>query len=119
MKYGLKQNFVKFLPLHALLLLLSFSGVLLKFASQHSIPSFGFLAFYTAALCIMAVYAILWQSVLKKIKLTLAYANTAIVIVYGYTWAFLIFGEVIRTNMVVGAGLIIAGIVVLVSKNAK
>ena len=97
----------------------SFTGVFLKLASRHSFFSFNFVAFYAVALCFLVLYAVLWQIVLRKLRLSVAYANTGIKIVYGFTWAYLLFGEIITVNMLVGAGLIIAGILILVTKDAR
>ena len=67
-------------------------------------------------LCLM-LYAVLWQCVLKKFPLTTAFANKAIVVVWGIIWGWLWFEEAVTWNKVVGAAVIIAGILIVVREN--
>lgn len=106
-----------FLLLHAILLLYSVSGILSKFASQQEFLSLGFILFYGGVLCLLFLYAVLWQQVLKKIPLTTAFANKAIVLVWGILWGVLFFHETIRLGKVLGALVIGIGIYVVVTAN--
>ena len=47
--------------------------------------------------------------------LTVAFANKAVVIIWGIVWGMLFFGETLRISMVVGSVIIIAGIYLVVS----
>ena len=58
---------------------------------------------------------LLWQQVLKRMPLTVAFANKAVVIIWGIVWGMLFFGETLRISMVVGSVIIIAGIYLVVS----
>jgi drug/metabolite transporter (DMT)-like permease len=53
---------------------------------------------------------------LKKFSLFVAYSSKGIVILWGLIWAVLFFQEKIKINNIIGAVIIIIGIV-LVSKN--
>lgn len=57
-------------------------------------------------------YAIGWQQILKRMPLTVAFANKAITVVWGMLWGFLLFGEEITWQMVVGAIVVITGVVI-------
>ena len=99
------------LALHILLLLYSSSGVLSKSAALRPPMSFGFVALYAGMLAVLFVYAIGWQQVIKRLPLTLAFANKAIYVVWGIVWGVLLFGERLTPGMVAGAVLVMAGIV--------
>lgn len=105
-----------FLMLQGILLLYSFGGIFSKKAAQYPIFSNKFFAFYGTVIAILFIYAILWQQLLKRIPLTVAFSNKAIVIIWGMLWGRLFFGENISFKMVLGATIIICGIY-LVEKN--
>jgi drug/metabolite transporter (DMT)-like permease len=64
---------------------------------------------------VLFVYAILWQQILKVFPLTVAFANKAIVILWGIIWGYWVFGEILRWGMILGAAVIVAGIYLVVS----
>lgn len=99
------------LALHVLLLVYSLAGFFSKNASRQDPFSFEFVALYAGMLAILAIYAIGWQQILKRIPLTLAFANKAVTVVWGIVWGVLFFGETVTWPMVVGAVLVIAGVV--------
>jgi hypothetical protein len=69
--------------LHASLLLYSIGSVFSKLASQEDFLSLGFIFFYGLFLMVLFVYALLWQQILKRFPLTVAFANKAITILWG------------------------------------
>ena len=89
-----KANY--YLLLHILLFVFSFTGVLSKFASKQEFLSIKFCVFYAGIICILGVYAIVWQQILKHIPLTTAFCNKAVGIIWGIIWGFLIFKETIK-----------------------
>lgn len=100
------------LGLHLLLAVFSLSGIMSKLASGFPFMSLEFIACYGGMIAILGVYAIGWQQVIKRIPLTTAYANRAITIVWGIVWGFLFFGEDISVFKIVGAGIVLAGVLV-------
>lgn len=99
------------IALHVLLFFYSFSGFTSKFAAQQPTMSFGFFAWYGAMLAVLAVYALGWQQILKRLPLTVAFANKAVTVVWGIVWGVLLFGESVTVPMVIGGILVIAGVV--------
>lgn len=111
-------NFILiFLALHISLLLSSLSGVCSKMAANQSFLSFGFFLYFGLVLVIMFVYAVVWQQILKRMPLTVAYANRPVSLVWGMIWGALIFKERITWNMILGAGIIFLGIYLVVSEH--
>lgn len=102
------------MALHIELLLFSLGGVCTKMASQYDFLSFWFIFFYGLVILNLGVYAIVWQQIIKKLPLNTAYSNKAITIVWGILWGFLFFREQITWNMIVGALIVIVGVVLVV-----
>ena len=57
------------------------------------------------------------MQIIKHLPLTTAYANKAIGIVWGILWGIIIFGEQIKWNMIVGAVIVIAGVILVVKSD--
>ena len=76
-----------------------------------------FFGWYALVLVIMFGYAVIWQQVLKRMPLTVAYANRPVSLVWGMIWGALIFSERITWNMILGAGVIFIGILLVVTSD--
>ncbi len=97
--------------LHLLLALFSVSGVLSKLASRHPFMSAPFVLCYGGSLAILAVYAIGWQQIIKRMPLIAAYANRAVTLVWGIVWGVLFFGEGVTPLKLLGAAIVLSGVV--------
>lgn len=106
--------------LHISLLFSSLSGVCSKLASRHTdnIISVPFLFWFGLVFVIMFGYAIVWQQILKRMPLTVAYANKPVTLIWGIIWGSLIFGEKITWNMLLGAVVIFGGIYLVTSQGS-
>ena len=98
------------LLLHVLLLGLSLANVASKRAAGYAFLSPGFIACYGAMMCVLVLYALGWQQVIKRLPLSTAYANRGITVVWGVIWGLVFFSERITVGKVVGSLLIVAGI---------
>ncbi|MBQ5432350.1 MAG: EamA family transporter [Treponema sp.] len=107
------KNIALFLFMHAGFLLYSFYTVLGKFASAYNFLSIEWILFYCGLLLIIFIYAILWQQVLKHIELSVATANKAATIIWGMFWSSLFFKEEITIKKIIGALIVLAGIILL------
>ncbi len=108
-----------YLLLHISLLFSSLSGVCSKLASGYTdrIFSLQFIFWFGLVFVIMFGYAVIWQQILKRMPLTVAYANRPVTLIWGIIWGALIFGEKITWNMIAGAVIIFAGIYLVTSEN--
>lgn len=104
-----------YVALHIELLMFSLGGVCSKMASGHPFLSLPFIFWYGLVILNMGIYAIVWQQIIKHLPLTTAYANKAITIVWGILWGVIFFKELVTWNMIVGAVIVIAGVIVVVS----
>ena len=104
----------KYSLLYFNLLLYSLFLVLARFAGSYPLVSRSAILIYFACFFVLGMYAILWQQVLKRFPLMVAYANRAIIIPLSMLWGVLLFNERITWNMVLGAAIIIGGIMLVV-----
>lgn len=77
-----------------------------------------FILFYSLVLLDLAVYAIVWQQILKELPLVSAYANKAVTVIWGLIWGMVIFKESLTIWNVIGAIVIIIGIYIVVRADA-
>lgn len=105
--------------LHMLLMVYSCSGIFSKLASGVPFLSLEFCGFYLCVLALLGLYAIGWQQVLKRLPLTTAFSNKAVTIVWGIIWGCVFFGESVTLGKVIGAILIIAGVVLFSYADAE
>ncbi|MDO4189825.1 MAG: hypothetical protein Q4D29_12650 [Lachnospiraceae bacterium] len=87
--------------LHGLLMIYSLSSVLSKKASAEAFLSVPFCMYYAGIIFLMMIYAIGWQQIIKKMPLTLAFANKAVAVVWGIVWGFLLFAEKITLGKII------------------
>lgn len=99
------------LTLQAVVVIYTFSTIIGKFAAgQEGIT---FLLYYGAEAAVLGVYAILWQQMIKKFDLSVAYANRAAALAWSLLWAVLIFGEQLTVKKAAGVALVIAGTIIV------
>lgn len=103
-----------FLILHIFLGIYAMSSVCSKLAARQAFLSIPFLLLYGGMLAALVVYAFGWQQVIKHLPLTTAYANKAVTVVWGILLGFLLFDETVTPRQVLGAVIIVAGIVLFV-----
>ena len=110
-----KLNLKDFLILQAVVVIYTVSGVLGKLAamSAEGADGWGFLLLYGAEIGVLGVYAVLWQQVIRKVELTVAYANRAVALLWSLLWAVFLFGEKITAAQLLGIALVIIGTAVI------
>lgn len=101
------------LILQLIIIIYTFSGVAAKFASGSDFLSLNFILFYGIEIAILGVYALIWQQIIKKFDLSVAYANRSIAILWSMLWAFLIFKEDISVQNIIGVLVVIAGTIII------
>lgn len=110
-----RNDGIKYLiVLNILLAVYSLSGVCSKMAAQNEFLSFWWLFWYALVIINLGVYAIVWQQIIKHLPLNTAYANKAVTIAWGILWGALFFHETVKWNMIVGALIVIVGVIVVV-----
>ncbi|MCR4755109.1 MAG: DMT family transporter [Lachnospiraceae bacterium] len=100
--------------LHIMFMLFSLGAVASKTAANSEFLSPRFLFFYGIVLVGLAIYAIVWQQMLKRLPLVTAYANKAVTVVWGIIWGRVFFGEAVTPRKVIGAIIVISGVCIVV-----
>lgn len=88
-------------------------GICTKMAAMQPTGSWPYLLWFASAVAIIAVYALLWQQVLRRIELSTAYMFKGTTLIFTMLIAALLFGEVITVTNIIGSAIIICGIVLL------
>lgn len=111
----MKSGYKYMIILHILLGVYSLTGVASKFAAGEEFMSFKFILFYGLSLFGLFIYAFVWQQIIKHMPLITAYANKGVTVIWGILWGYFIFSEEITIRKIIGAVIIIAGIVLIVT----
>ena len=73
----------------------------------------GFILCYGIEILILGVYAILWQQIIKRFDLSVAYANRSIALLWSMIWAVLLFHETVTVKNLIGVVIVIAGTMIV------
>ena len=114
-----KKKIKTIILLELVFFIYSISSLLSKMATQNNPTIQKIIIFYMLALFMLGIYAIIWQQILKKMPLSVAYANKGTVIIWGMIWGSFIFNEKITVGMIIGSIIIIIGIVVMMLGEKK
>lgn len=114
-----KIKWKDFLMLQLVFFIYSISSIVSKMASGEEFFSLGFLFFYGLDIMVLGIYALLWQQVIKKFELSVAYANKAITLLWAPIWGIILFQEQITPGKVAGILLVMVGIVILNSGEVR
>jgi len=108
----LKTKWKDILGLQGIIVIYTFSSIFAKMASGQT-TVFSFLLFTGLEFVCLAVYALLWQQTIKRLELSVAYANRAMVLLWSMIWAVVVFHNEITVKNMLGVLLVIAGTFVI------
>lgn len=101
----------KLIVLQLVVMIYTLSSIVAKIASGKELFSPAFILLYGLEVVILGIYAILWQQMIKKFPLSVAYANRAMALLWSGIWAFFIFEEVLTWKQLLGMLLVVIGTV--------
>lgn len=105
--------------LQAVIVIYTISGVMSKEASKSQGSLTRFLFFFGMEFVILAVYAVLWQQIIKRFELSVAYANRSMAVVWSMVWAVVFFHDTITIQNIAGVLLVVVGTFIVNTENAK
>ena len=82
-----------------------------KYAAQQEFMSMPYCLALCGAIGVMGMYAICWQQVLKRIDLSTAYMFKGTSLIFVILLAYALFGEAITMMNIIGAVVIVLGII--------
>lgn len=96
--------------LQGVVIIYTISGVMSKEASASGKDLLRFLFFFGLEFVLLGVYALLWQQMIKRFEISVAYANRSMAAVWSMVWAVVFFHDTITLQNIVGVVLVVAGI---------
>lgn len=88
----------------------SIVGILTRSAAMYPFLSWQYILFVAGAVGVIGLYAILWQQIIQRMDISLAYMFKGLGVVFALLICHYVFGEIITLKNIVGAVIIIAGI---------
>ena len=107
------KNLFNIIMLQFSVMVYSLSTVAGNMAAKYDFLSPGYILFFGLDFFILGVYAILWQQIIKKFQLSVAYANKAMTLLWSMVWNFMIFSQGITVKKVIGVLVVMAGVIVM------
>lgn len=98
-----------FIFLQIIVMIYTLSGVCAKYASGTDFLSIQFILFYGCEILILGIYAVLWQQIIKKFDLSIAYANRSCALLWSMIWSVLFFKEIVTLKNILGVFIVILG----------
>ena len=112
-KMNQKISLKNIIVLQAVVIVYTLSSVVAKLATGEEIFSFSFFLFYGLEIAILGVYAILWQQMIKRFDLSVAYANRAMAVLWSAVWAVVLFREELGIKQIIGIAFVVLGTVII------
>lgn len=113
------NKFKDIIFLQLVVVIYTISSVVAKFASNYEFLSPKFILVYALEIIFLGIYAILWQQVIKKFDLSIAYANRALGLLWSMIWAVLFFKDTITLKNIIGVVIVIIGTIIVNSDYDK
>lgn len=99
--------------LQLIVIIYTINSIIGKLSAGEEFMSMRFILFYVAEVGVLGIYALLWQQMIKRFDLSIAYANRAMALIWSAVWAVVIFHESLSIKNIIGILLVIAGTVVV------
>ncbi|MDE7205504.1 MAG: EamA family transporter [Lachnospiraceae bacterium] len=96
--------------LQGVIIIYTISSVMSKEASASGGDLLRFSFFFVMEFVMLGVYALLWQQMIKRFALSVAYSNRSMAVVWSMVWAVIFFHDTITIQNIVGVVLVVAGI---------
>lgn len=104
------KSLLPYLVLILAIAIYSTVGILTRCASMFPFLSWQYVLFVMGAVGVLGVYAIVWQQLIQRMEISLAYMFKGLGVVFALLICHFVFDEVITTHNIIGAIIIIAGI---------
>lgn len=114
-----KKNIYNFILLHISIFVYSMVGLFSKSAAKYSFLSWDYIKYYLGVIIVLGIYALLWQQVIKKVPLNVAYANKAISVIWGLIWGIVIWNDAFRFGQAIGIIFIVIGVFLVGYEHGK
>ncbi len=86
-------------------------GMFTRFAAEYAFFSWQYILWVLCAMIVLGVYAVIWQQILCKMNVGVAYVFRGLAILFSLLISHFVFAESITVNNMIGAVFIMSGIV--------
>ncbi len=107
----MKGKIKSYIRLHIILFMYSFIGIFSKLAAKENLMSLRFCLIYGCMIILLGIYAVVWQQIIKKMPLSVAFSNKAVTVIWSYMWSVVLFDDIVTVRKIIGMALVIWGIV--------
>jgi drug/metabolite transporter (DMT)-like permease len=99
--------------LQCVVVIYTISSLMSKKASASEGDIIQFLFWFGMEFVVLGIYAILWQQVIKRFELSVAYANRSMAVVWSMVWAVIFFHDTITVKNIIGVCLVVIGTIIV------
>jgi drug/metabolite transporter (DMT)-like permease len=99
--------------LQGVVVIYTISSLMSKKASESEGDFTKFLFWFGMEFVVLGIYAILWQQMIKRFELSVAYANRSMAVVWSMVWAVVFFHDTITIKNIVGVCLVVVGTIIV------
>lgn len=86
---------------------------------MYAFLSWQYVLFVVSAVGVLGIYAIIWQQLIQRMAISLAYMFKGLGVVFALLICHYVFGEIITIKNIIGALIIIVGITLFAWADAK
>lgn len=115
----MKAKIKNVLLLQCVVVIYTFSSIMSKNASASADDPLRFLIFLGLEFVFLGVYAILWQQMIKRFELSVAYANRSMAVLWSMLWAVVFFHDEVTVKNMIGVLLVTAGTLIINTDGTK
>ena len=107
------KKIMNIVQLQGVIIIYTISSVMSKKASASNGDVLRFAFFFGMEFVILGIYALLWQQMIKRFELSVAYANRSMAVFWSMIWAVVFFHDMITVQNVIGVLLVIIGNIII------
>lgn len=101
------------IQLQAVIIIYTISSIMAKFASANNGEPLRFILLFGLEFVFLGIYALLWQQMIKKFDLSVAYANRSMALLWSMIWAVIFFHDRITVKNIIGVILVMIGTIII------
>lgn len=99
--------------LQCVVIIYTISSLMSKKASASEGDIIKFIFWFGMEFVVLGIYAILWQQMIKRFELSVAYANRSMAVVWSMVWAVIFFHDNISVKNIIGVCLVVIGTIII------
>ena len=112
-----RNNVYTYILLQISFFIYALSSFFSKLSTYNNVEIKNVIICYMLSVFCLGINAIIWQQILKKMNLSIAYSNKGVTIIWGLIFGIIFFNEEISFGKITGIFIVILGIFILMRKD--